>query len=217
MGRLSIIGLSIILYTALTIYTPFKSAEVIDAIWQSIQSSREQGTAFVLTWDGLGKDILSLTTLYFFTWLFYYLQSFLMANVADMLVLNLRQQIAAKLNVLPLKFFEQNKSGEILSRVTNDLDKITETLQTGLLKLIVAAGTIIGSITVMIYYNVFLTVIFLIFMAISMLITRAVAGKNLKYAALRQDSIGELTGIVEEYYTGRNIIKAYNREQERQH
>ncbi|MFQ7312382.1 MAG: ABC transporter ATP-binding protein [Sellimonas sp.] len=137
-----------------------------------------------------------------------------MANVADMLVLNLRQQIAAKLNVLPLKFFDQNKSGEILSRVTNDLDKITETLQTGLLKLIVAAGTIIGSITVMIYYNVFLTVIFLIFMAISMLITRAVAGKNLKYAALRQDSIGELTGIVEEYYTGRNIIKAYNREQE---
>lgn len=217
MGRLSIIGLSIILYTALTIYTPFKSAEVIDAIWQSIQSSREQGTAFVLTWDGLGKDILSLTTLYFFTWLFYYLQSFLMANVADMLVLNLRQQIAAKLNVLPLKFFDQNKSGEILSRVTNDLDKITETLQTGLLKLIVAVGTIIGSIAVMIYYNVFLTVIFLIFMAISMLITRAVAGKNLKYAALRQDSIGELTGIVEEYYTGRNIIKAYNREQERQH
>lgn len=214
MGRLSIIGLSIILYTALTIYTPFKSAEVIDAIWQSIQSSREQGTAFVLTWDGLGKDILSLTTLYFFTWLFYYLQSFLMANVADMLVLNLRQQIAAKLNVLPLKFFDQNKSGEILSRVTNDLDKITETLQTGLLKLIVAVGTIIGSIAVMIYYNVFLTVIFLIFMAISMLITRAVAGKNLKYAALRQDSIGELTGIVEEYYTGRNIIKAYNREQE---
>lgn len=137
-----------------------------------------------------------------------------MANVADMLVLNLRQQIAAKLNVLPLKFFDQNKSGEILSRVTNDLDKITETLQTGLLKLIVAVGTIIGSIAVMIYYNVFLTVIFLIFMAISMLITRAVAGKNLKYAALRQDSIGELTGIVEEYYTGRNIIKAYNREQE---
>lgn len=168
-ARLCIIGLSIILYTALTIYTPFKSAEVIDAIWQSILSSREQGTAFVLTWDGLGKDILSLTTLYFFTWLFYYLQSFLMANVADMLVLNLRQQIAAKLNVLPLKFFDQNKSGEILSRVTNDLDKITETLQTGLLKLIVAVGTIIGSIAVMIYYNVFLTVIFLIFMAISML------------------------------------------------
>lgn len=66
----------------------------------------------------------------------------------------------------------------------------------------------------MIYYNVLLTVIFLIFMAVSMLITRTVAGKNLKYAALRQESLGELTGIVEEYYTGRNIIKAYNHEEE---
>lgn len=113
-----------------------------------------------------------------------------------------------KLNVLPLKFFDQNKPGEILSRVTNDLGKITETLQTGLLKLIVAVGTIIGSIAVMIYYNVLLTVIFLIFMAVSMLITRTVAGKNLKYAALRQESLGELTGIVErvlyrkKYYQG---------------
>lgn len=213
-ARLSVIGLSIVLYTALSIYTPFKSAEVIDAIWQSIQSSREQGTAYVLTWDGAGESLLFLSVLYLFTWLFYYLQSFLMANVADMLVLNLRQQIAAKLNVLPLKFFDRNKSGEILSRVTNDLDKITETLQTGLLKLIVAVGTIIGSVAVMFYYNVFLTLIFLAFMAVSMLITRAAAGKNLKYAALRQDSLGELSGIVEEYYTGRNIIKAYNHEAE---
>ena len=213
-ARLSVIGLSIVLYTALSIYTPFKSAEVIDAIWQSIQSSREQGTAYVLTWDGAGESLLFLSVLYLFTWLFYYLQSFLMANVADMLVLNLRRQIAAKLNVLPLKFFDRNKSGEILSRVTNDLDKITETLQTGLLKLIVAVGTIIGSVAVMFYYNVFLTLIFLAFMAVSMLITRAVAGKNLKYAALRQDSLGELSGIVEEYYTGRNIIKAYNHEAE---
>lgn len=213
-ARLSVIGLSIVLYTVLSIYTPFKSAEVIDAIWQSIQSSREQGTAYVLTWDGAGESLLFLSVLYLFTWLFYYLQSFLMANVADMLVLNLRRQIAAKLNVLPLKFFDRNKSGEILSRVTNDLDKITETLQTGLLKLIVAVGTIIGSVAVMFYYNVFLTLIFLAFMAVSMLITRAVAGKNLKYAALRQDSLGELSGIVEEYYTGRNIIKAYNHEAE---
>ena len=66
----------------------------------------------------------------------------------------------------------------------------------------------------MIYYNVLLTVIFLIFMAVSMLIARTVAGKNLKYAALRQESLGELTGIVEEYYTRRNIIKAYNHEEE---
>lgn len=212
--RLSIIGISIILYTILAIYTPFKSAQVIDAIWESIQSAKTHGVSYAITWNGVGKSLLSLSILYIFTWLFYYLQSFLMASVADTLTLTLRQKIAAKLNVLPLRFFDQNKSGELLSRVTNDLDKITETLQTGLLKLLVAIGTIIGSLAVMIYYNVLLTLVFLIFMLISMAITRFVACKNLKYAALRQDTLGTLTGIVEEYYTGRNIIKAYNHEEE---
>ena len=138
----------------------------------------------------------------------------MMASVADNLTMALRKQIGAKLNVLLLRFFDQNKSGEILSRVTNDLDKITETLQTGLLKLLVAIGTIVGSLAVMFYYDVLLTIIFLVFMAICIIITRMVAGKNLKYAAFRQETLGTLTGVVEEYYTGRNVIKAYNHEKE---
>lgn len=79
-----------------------------------------------------------------------------------------------KLNRLPLRFFDQNKAGEILSRVTSDLDKIADVLQTGLLKLIVAIGTIIGSLIVMFYYSVPLTCIFLLFMAANMVITRIV-------------------------------------------
>ena len=62
--RLSIIGLSIVIYTALAIYTPFKSAEVIDAIWQSIQAAQKQGIPFAVTWDGVGQSILSLSILY---------------------------------------------------------------------------------------------------------------------------------------------------------
>lgn len=137
-----------------------------------------------------------------------------MANVAESLNLNLRNQIACKLNRLPLRFFDQNKAGEILSRVTSDLDKIAEVLQTGLLKLLVAIGTIIGSLVVMFYYSVSLTCIFLIFMLASMWITRIVAKKNLRCAAQRQETIGELTGIVEEFYNGRDVIKAYNHESE---
>lgn len=101
-----------------------------------------------------------------------------------------------------------------MSRVTSDLDKIAEVLQTGLLKMIVAIGTVIGSLIVMFYYSVSLTIIFLVFMGISMLITRAVAKRNLVCAAERQETIGQLTGIVEEYYNGRNVIKAYNHEAE---
>ena len=137
-----------------------------------------------------------------------------MANVAENLNLELRNQIARKLNRLPLRFFDKNKAGEILSRVTSDLDKIAEVLQTGLLKLVVAIGTIVGSLIVMFYYSVSLTCIFLIFMLASMVITQIVAKKNLRCAAERQETIGELTGIVEEYYNGRNVIKAYNQEKE---
>ena len=115
----------------------------------------------------MGPELLQLTIQYFFTWIFYYLQSYLMAAVAESLNLELRTQIARKLNRLPLRFFDQNKAGEILSRVTSDLDKIAEVLQTGLLKLIVAIGTVIGSLIVMFYYSVTLTLIFLVFMLIS--------------------------------------------------
>ena len=91
--------------------------------------------------------------------------------------------------------------------MTNDLDKIAEVLQTGLLKLIVAIGTIIGSLIVMFYYSVPLTLLFLVFMAVSMAVTNVVARKNLKCAADRQETIAVLTGVVEEYYNGRDVIK----------
>ncbi len=103
-------------------------------------------------------------------------------------------------------------AGEILSHVTSDLDKVSETLQTGLLKLIVAIGTVIGSLIVMFYYSIPFTCIFLVFMVITMVITKIVAQKNLESASKRQETIGTLTGIAEEFYNGRNVIKAYNHE-----
>lgn len=212
--RLTVVAVSIVIYVGLSIYNPMYSALVIDHLWQSVQAAWKDGTPFSITWDNMGRELVQLSVQYFFTWIFYYLQSYLMANVAESLNLELRNQIARKLNRLPLRFFDQNKAGEILSRVTSDLDKIADVLQTGLLKLLVAIGTIIGSLIVMFYYSVPLTCIFLVFMAVSMVITQIVAKKNLRCAAERQETIGELTGIVEEYYNGRNVIKAYNHEKE---
>lgn len=212
--RLSVVALSVIVYVGLSIYTPMFSATVIDHLWQSIQAAWKEGIPFSITWTNMGAELTQLSVQYLLTWIFYYLQSYLMANVAECLNLELRSQIARKLNRLPLSFFDRNKAGEILSRVTSDLDKIAEVLQTGLLKLIVAVGTIIGSLAVMFYYSAALTCIFLGFMLVSMIITQIVAKKNLRCAAERQETIGELTGIVEEYYNGRNVIKAYNHEEE---
>ena len=212
--RLTVVAVSIIIYIGLSIYNPMYSALVIDHLWQSIQAAWSEGVPFAVTWTNMGRELTQLTVQYFFTWIFYYLQSYLMANVAENLNLELRNQIAGKLNRLPLRLFDQNKAGEILSRVTSDLDKIADVLQTGLLKLLVAIGTIAGSLIVMFYYSVPLTCIFLIFMAVSVVITQIVAKKNLRCAAERQETIGELTGIVEEYYNGRNVIKAYNHEEQ---
>lgn len=210
--RLGIVGLSILIYIGLSIWNPMYSAIVIDHLWQSIQAAISQGIPFSITWENMGAELTQLSVQYFLTWIFYYLQSFLMASVAENLTLSLRKQVAEKLNRLPLRFFDQNKAGENLSRVTSDLDKVTEVLQTGLLKMIVAIGTVIGSLVVMFMYSIQLTCIFLLFMVVSMLITRIVARKNLKSAAERQETIGELTGIVEEFYNGRDVIKAYNHE-----
>ena len=211
--RLTVVALSIVIYVALSIWNPMYSAIVIDHLWQSVQAAWQAGTPFSVT-GTMGREHVQLTVQYLFTWLFYYLQSYLMANVAESLTLELRSQVARKLTRLPLRFFDRNLAGEILSRVTSDLDKVAEVLQTGLLKLIVAIGTIIGSLVVMFCYSVPLTCLFLVFMAVSMAVTNIVARKNLRCAAERQETIGVLTGIVEEYYNGRDVIKAYNHEPE---
>lgn len=212
--RLTIICISIIFYVGLTIWTPMYSAIVIDHLWQSIKSGWEGNIAFKITWDNMGQELMWLAVQYFFMWLFYFLQSYLMANVADTLVMDLRKQVAEKLNLLPLRFFDQNKAGELLSRVTSDLDKMSEVMQTGLLKLIVSIGTVIGSICMMLYYNVSVTLLFLAFMLLSMVITKIVSKKSLQFAGDRMESIACLTGLAEEYYNGRNVIRAYNHEED---
>ncbi len=211
--RLIAVAVSIVIYTVLNIVTPYYSAIVIDALKAVVDEAVVSGK-FSLAWDPLGREMTILFVMYMIMACFYFFQSCLMASVAENLILKLRRQISNKLNKLPMRFFDRNKPGEILSRVTSDLDKVSETLQTGLLKLVVAIGTIIGSLSFMFYYSWILALIFLAFMAIAVIITKIISKKNLKCASERQEAIARLTGIAEEYYTGRDIIKAFNHEEE---
>lgn len=212
--RLVIVGICIFFYIVLTIYTPYYSAGVVDRLAIEIKSAVEAEASFTIEWSSLGADMMSLCVMYALMALFYHLQGYLMASVAERLILTLRVQIGSKLNKLPLKFFDGNKPGEILSCVTNDLDKVSETLQTGLLKLITSVGTLIGALAFMFYYSPSLTLIFLIFTAVGMLITSFISKKNLECSAKRQEELARLSGIAEEYYTGRDVIRAYGREDE---
>lgn len=212
--RLAVVLVSVVFYTLLSVAAPFYSAHIVDLLWNSIKEAMAGGEAFRVTWGHGGRDIFVLLLIYLATAFFYTLQSFLMASFAENLSLRLRTEISTKLNRLPLSYFDRNQTGAILSRTTNDLDKMAEALQTGLLKLFTAAGMVIGSLIIMFRFSVWLTMIFLLFTGLAMLSTRAASAKTLKYAMARQKCVSKVTALVEESYSGRIIIKAFNQEQD---
>ena len=210
--RLLIVIISIIFYTILTIIAPLYSAKIIDLLWNSIQASIQNGTTFSITWEQGGMDICILLGIYIVTAILYVLQKFLMTSFSERLSLKLRKQISNKLNVLPLSYFDRHKPGEILSKAKNDLDKMSEAIQTGLLTLFTSIGTVIGSIIMMIYYNTMFSLIFIAFMIVSMFLTKIFSKKTLESATNRQEEVERLTAQVEEAYSGRVIIQSFNQE-----
>lgn len=210
--RLITVMLSVVVYSVLNIIAPLYSAGVVDLMWNRIKELRAAGEAFSVTWEYGGEQIFILLLIYGFAGAFYILQNFLMASFAERLNYQLRGEIAEKLHRLPLSFYDKNQVGEVMSHVTNDLDKMSEALQTGLIRLFVAVGTVIGSIVMMLRFSVTLTLVFLVFTAVSLLVTNIVSKRTLQYAAERQRAVGRMNGLVEESYSGRMVIKAFNYE-----
>ena len=202
-----------VLYLVTYIWGPFQSAIAVNDLWAAVQPALAGEAPFVIAWGPLGESLALLTVLYVLQVVLYWASVQLMASVAETLNLQLRESIAAKLNRLPLRFFDGHQPGEVLTRVTGDLDKISETMQTGLLQLITAVGTICGVLAIMFYYSAGLTLVYLAFMALSGVICGLISKRTLTAASERQETLGALTGQVEEYYTGRNVIRACNHEQ----
>lgn len=211
--RLAVVLVSVILYTFLSIIAPLYSAYIVDLLWSNIKEAITNGAAFQVTWATGGRDIVFLLLIYLATALFYTLQSFLMSSFAENLNLRLRTEISEKLNRLPLVFFDRTKTGAILSRTVNDLDKTAEALQSGMLKLFTAVGMVIGSLVMMFRFSILLTLVFLVFTGLALVATNFVAAKTLKSAMKRQQCVSNVTAQVEEAYSGRVIIKAFNQEE----
>ena len=212
--RLTVVFICIAFYTYFTVMAPLYSADVVDLIWNQMKEAMQTGQHFQITWEFGGRQLFSLLLMFLACGIFYSLQSFLMASFAEKLNLQLRGEISEKLNRLPLSYFDRQQPGAIMSRATNDLEKMSEALQTGLLRLFMAVGTILGSLSIMAYFDGFLTAVFLFFTAISLLAAKAASQKTLRYAARRQDCTGRLNSLIEEAYSGRMLIKAFNREEE---
>ena len=212
--RFYIVFASIVFYVIFNTAAPAYSARVIDELWGHIQVAFANDTTFSITWENCGKTIF----IYFMIWTaaasFYALQSFLMSSVAERLNLRLRNRIAQKLNRLPLAYFDAHRPGEVVSRATNDLDKMSESMQRGLLQLLVSIGTVVGAVSVMFVFSVQLTLVFLFFTALSLLVTKVVSRRTHDVTGERQEWVSKITSAVEEGYSGRLVIRAFNRERQ---
>ena len=158
--------------------------------------------------------ILLLLGLYLVSTVFGFLQQYIMAGVAQKTVYNLRTEVEDKLSRLPLKFFDGRTHGEILSRVTNDVDNISTTLQQSLTQLITAIVTIIGIIIMMLTISPLMTLVVILTLPLYIVVTAFVAKRSQKYFAAQQKEIGALNGHVEEMYTGHKIVKSFGHEKD---
>lgn len=167
-----------------------------------------------IDFDYVGRICLILLALYIVSAIFSYVQQYIMASVAQKTVYDMRKEVDEKLARLPLKFYDSKTHGEILSRVTNDVDNIANTLQQSLTQLITSIVTIIGVIVMMLTISPILTLIVILTLPLYVLVTTIVAKRSQKYFAGQQKELGELNGHVEEMYTGHKIVKAFGHEKD---
>lgn len=210
--RLVVSAIATVLYVAFSLAAPAYSAYVVDLVWGNVQESFAQGRDYVVTMENGGRQILTVLSLWTVSWAFYSVQSYVMSSFAERLNLRLRGLISAKLGRLPLAYYDRHQPGDTISRATNDLDKVSEVLQRGVMQLIISAVTLVGAVVMMARYSVVLTLVFCCFAAASALLTKVVAARTLSIASRRQEALGTLTGKVEEAYSGRAVIKAFGRE-----
>ncbi len=161
----------------------------------------------------IGTIILILIGFYIISAVFTYIQQYVMAGVSQKTVFAMRRDVNDKLARLPLKYFDSRSHGEIMSRVTNDIDNVSNTLQQSLTQLITSICTIIGVIMMMLTISPMLTLITLVTLPISFGVTAFIAKSSQKNFAAQQKEIGALNGHVEEMLTGHKIVKAFRREE----
>ena len=160
----------------------------------------------------IGKVLLVLLGLYLLSAAFSFVQGWLMSGVSQRLCYDLRRQISEKIDRLPLAYFEKRTVGEVLSRITNDVDTLGQSLNQSITTLITSITTMIGVLIMMLSISPVMTVIALLILPVSVLLVSLVVKFSQKYFRAQQKYLGDVNGQVEEVYSGHNVIQAFNRE-----
>lgn len=166
-----------------------------------------------LDWSRLSEFALILILLYLSSTLFSYVQGFITTDVIQKVTLTMRKEISEKINRLPLKYFDKNSFGDVLSRITNDVDTISQSLNQSLTQVITSISTLIGILIMMLSISPLMTLIAVVALPVSFGIIALIVRRTQKYFKSQQDSLGKLNGYIEEMYSGHNIVKVYNGEE----
>ncbi|MBP8983426.1 MAG: ABC transporter ATP-binding protein [Coprothermobacter sp.] len=162
----------------------------------------------------IGKILLTLAVIYLLAALFQWLQQYIMAGVSQRTVYRLRRDVDQKLQRLPLKYYDSHPHGDILSRVTNDVDNIAHTLQQTITQMLSSIVTVIGVLIMMFKISTLLSWISLAVIPVSLVITLLIARQSQKQFIRQWNSTGAVNAHVEEMFTGHNLVKAFNREKD---
>ncbi|MGE7887598.1 ABC transporter ATP-binding protein [Bacillus cereus] len=192
--------------TIFTIIGPNMLSEITDLI--------TEGIAGKIDITAIGNIALFLAILYGLSFIFSYIQSFIMATITQRVSKRLRTDIADKIDKLPLKYFDSTTYGDVLSRVTNDVDMIGQTLNQSVGSLVTAVVMFLGSLIMMFSINVTMTLSAIAATAIGFVLMIFIISKSQKYFIRQQKDLGRMNGHIEEIYSGHDIVKVYNGDKE---
>ncbi|CEN26899.1 ABC transporter ATP-binding protein [Paraclostridium sordellii] len=209
-SSITLVIIAAILSSIFSIVSPKILGQATTKIFEGVmlKAKGQRGIDFAFIY----KVLIILVILYIISSIFNYMQQYIIVSVAQKTVYDMRQDIYNKLNRLPLNYFDTHTYGEVLSKVTNDIDNISSTLQQSMTQLITSIVTIVGVVIMMLTISPIMTLVTVLTIPLGILFVKPIISRSQSYFIKQQNIIGNLNGHIEEVYTGHEIIKSFNRE-----
>ena len=199
---------------AFTIVGPKILGNATTKLFEGLVSKVSGAPGAAIDFIYIGNIVVLLLGLYILSTVFGIIQGYIISGVAQKVSYNFRKEIDEKINRMPLKYFDKTTHGEVLSRITNDVDTVSQTLNQSMSQIITSVITIIGVLIMMLSISWQMTLVALLILPVSMILIMAVVKRSQKYFKSQQEYLGHVNGQVEEIYSGHNIVKAFNKEEE---
>ncbi len=211
-NTLIVVILFAIASTVFSIVGPKILGQAVTLLYEGV-IGQMTGSGVGIDFAGIGNLLLLLTGLYLISSFFTFIQGWLMSSVSQKVTYKLRLEISEKINRLPLKYFDKASHGDVISRITNDVDVISNTLNQSLMQIITSVVTCIGVIVMMLTISWQMTIAAILVLPISFVLIALVMSRSQQYFAKQQEYIGKINGHVEEMYGNHLVIKAFNGEE----